>query len=220
MAERSTQSDDAASLRSKAERFLGGIPSGYATRDAGNSEGNDGPDGTNARPLDPGTIDPTKVSAKRRGPTAEYQRARKARLKAEAAAGSSGPDATPEKMAVSSGEPPLPDPTLIGFATEGLGFLNLFLSLRFNSPEFSAIPRDRNEMVASAWLKFLGYYVSIAKASGPMGALAGALVATAFVYGPPAMMTLRQAQGRLPVPPSGPSEGAESMFAAAMPPAN
>jgi len=122
-------------------------------------------------------------------------------------------------MAVSSGEPPLPDPTLIGFATEGLGFLNLFLSLRFNSPEFSAIPRDRNEMVASAWLKFLGYYVSIAKASGPMGALASALVATAFVYGPPAMMTMRRPQPQT-VPPPGPSEGAESMFAAAMPPAN
>src|SRR5208282_6586661 len=205
MAERSTQSDDAASLRSKAERFLGGIPSGYAARDAGNSEGNDGPDGTNARSLDPGTIDPTQITAKRRGPTAEYQRARKARLKAEAAAAAAaGPkgDTAPEKMAVSpsrasgraSGqeEPPLPDPTLIGFATEGLGFLNLFLSLRFNSPEFSAIPRDRNEMVASAWLKFLGYYVSIAKASGPMGALASALVATAFVYGPPAMMTMRR----------------------------
>src|SRR5271157_3323334 len=142
MAERSTQSDDTASLRSKAERFLGGIPSGYAARNAGNSEGNDGPDGTNARPLDPGTIDPTQITAKRRGPTAEYQRARKARLKAEAAAAAAaaaGPegDTASEKVVVgpsrasgrASGqeEPPLPDPTLIGFATEGLGFLNLFL---------------------------------------------------------------------------------------------
>src|SRR5208337_2888717 len=220
MADGTTQSDNPASLRAKAGRFLGSIPSGYASRDPGNPEGNDGSNGANARSVDARTIDPTEIASdapKRRGRgkwTPEQHaadRARRGKPPDESGEGAQ------EKVAVGGDrparQPPLPDPTIVGFATEGLGFLNLFLAARFNAPEFYAIPRDRNEMVANAWLKFLGYYVSIAKATGPMGALAGALMATAFVYGPPTLAAMQRPEPQRP--PEGPTEGAEGMFASA-----
>jgi len=226
MADGTTQSDNPDSLRAKAGRFLGSIPSGYASRDPGNPEGNDGSNGANARSVDARTIDPTEIASdapKRRGRgkwTPEQHAADRAR-RGKSAGGPDAGENPKEEVAV---EPPLPDPTILGFASEGLGFLNIVLAARLNAPEFLAISPDRSAMVAKAWLKFLGYYVSIAKATGPMGALAAALTATAFVYGPPAIMSLQRNRGQVTTQPEmaahGPSEGAEAMFASAMPPVN
>jgi len=225
MADGTTQSDNPASLRAKAGRFLGSIPSGYASRDPGNPEGNDGSNGANARSVDARTIDPTEIASdapKRRGRgkwTPEQHaadRARRGKPPDEPGEGAQ------EKVAIDPSLPLPPDPTILGFATEGLGFLNLMLAVRLGSPEFSAITREGNETVAKAWLKFLGYYVSIAKATGPMGALAAAIVATAFVYGPPAVISMQRKRGQIVQPEqaqgSGPTEGAEAMFTHAMPP--
>ena len=231
MAEGTNQSDNPASLRSKAGRFLGSIPSGYASRDPGNPEGGDGSNGADARPIDAGTINPASIASdapKRRGRgkwTPEQHAADRARRGKSSTGSGPGPDAredAQEKVAVTPDPPLPPDPTILGFATEGLGFLNLMLAVRLGSPEFSAITREGNETVAKAWLKFLGYYVSIAKATGPMGALAAAIVATAFVYGPPAVISMQRKRGQIVQPElaqgSGPTEGAEAMFASAMPP--
>lgn len=220
-------------LRNAAGRFLGSIPPGYAQRNPNGAPGDDGSGRENARPSDAGTIDPVAVSGKLwRDNPAEYRRRRRAQLKAgtwgRKSAEPDAAEAKTEKVAIGGDrpasdapakEPPPPDPTLLGFATQGLIFFNAILAARTGAPEFAAISPERSEMVATAWLKFLGYYVSIAKVSGPMGALAAALMATAFVYGPPMMA----AAGRRPMPPQapmpeGPTEGAESMFAAAMPP--
>ena len=204
------------SLRVKAGRFLGSIPAGYASRDPGNPERGDGSNGANARPIDAGTIDPAQIASdapKRRGRgkwTAEQHAADRARRGKPADEQGEGAQ---EKVAV--GALP-PDPTLVGFATEGLGFLNILIAARFDAPEFQSISREGNETVAKAWLKFFGYYVSIAKATGPMGALAAACMTTAFVYGPPTVMAMRRPRAA-PASPSG--EGAETMFAPVMPPA-
>lgn len=144
----------------------------------GDGAGEDGgSNGTDARPIDAGTIDPASIrseTARRRGRpklTAE-ERASRAESRAK------------EKVVI--GDEP-PDPTIVGFATQGFFFLNLMLAGRFAAPEFAAIPREQDEMLAAAWLKFAGYYVSLAKATGPMGALAAAIMTTAYVYGPPAV---------------------------------
>jgi len=214
-------------LRQTAGAFLGNIPSGYAQRNASDSGEHDGTNGANARPSDAGTIDPTQVASKSvsRNPrgrgkwTAEQHAADRARRGKPPVEPGEGVE---EKVAVggrSPEEPPLPDPTILGFAAEGLGLLNIMLAARLSAPEFLAIPPDRNAMVAKAWLKFLGYYVSIAKATGPMGALAAALTATAFVYGPPAVVSMQRKRGQIEASEkSGPTEGAEAMFASAMPP--
>src|SRR5271165_3033345 len=120
MADGTTQSDNPASLRAKAGRFLGSIPSGYASRDPGNPEGHDGSNGANARSVDAGTIDPTQVASdapKRRGRgkwTPEQHaadRARRGKPPDEPGEGAQ------EKVAVDP-SPPLPlDPTILGFAT-------------------------------------------------------------------------------------------------------
>lgn len=113
-------------------------------------------------------------------------------------------------MAVKEPEPP--DPSILSLCASGLGFLNVMLAARLNAPEFAEIPRDRNETVAAAWLKFIGYYVSLAKATGPMGALAGAIVATAYAYAPPAFMAMvreniaPQAPAAAPAAPQAPAE--------------
>lgn len=78
------------------------------------------------------------------------------------------------------------------------------LAARLNAPEFAAIPEERNAAVAAAWLKFIGYYVSLAKAVGPMGALAGAIVATAYAYGPPAFFAMLRNNAAAASPPSAP----------------
>ncbi len=216
--------DTPRTFRDKTGRFLGSIPTGYAQRNPDGAPVDDGPGRENARSSDAGTIDPVAVSGKRGrggGPgrgkwTPEQHAADRARR----AAAANEADAKSEKVAVTPPpEPPLPDPTLLGFATQGLIFFNAFLAARTGAPEFAAIPADRAEMVATAWLKFIGYYVSIAKVSGPMGALAAALMATAFVYGPVMMSaSQRRSVPAEPMVQGGPSEGAESMFAAAMPP--
>jgi len=97
---------------------------------------------------------------------------------------------------------------MIGFATEGLVLLNLMLAARFDAPEIAAIPRETDETVARAWLKFIGYYVTFARAAGPMGALAAALAATAIAYAPPAFSAMMRKAGEAPPGEAPPPDGA------------
>lgn len=109
-------------------------------------------------------------------------------------------------------EPEPPDPSFIGFAAKGLGLLNVALAARLNAPEFAQIPDESNETVAAAWLKFAGYYVSFAKATGPMGALATAVVVTAYVYAPPAMVAAQRRHVKASPPASPPAAPAGEPF--------
>jgi hypothetical protein len=198
MAQGTTQSAGApANLRQAANPFLGKLPDGFTQGGQGDNRQIDGANGGDAGPSDSGTIDPSAIAsdAPKRGrrKLTEDEKSARAKARAEAKAG----------LAV---EPGPPDPTILGFATEGLTFLNLSLAARFNAPEFAAISRSSCESVAGAWLKFLGYYVSLAKATGPMGALAGAFMATAFVYGPPAIIVNARRGTKKGPPPSPPSE--------------
>src|SRR5271166_62671 len=214
MVERATQDGEPADLRTKAERFLGSLSARNGAGHEGDREGDDEPNREDARRSDARAIDPIALASdapKRRGRgkwTAEQHAAARAR---RSKAGTEPSDEAQEKLDIGP-----PDPTIVGFAAEGLGFLNIVLASRFDAPEFAGIPREGNETVARGWLKFIGYYVSIAKATGPMGALAAACMTTAFVYGPPTVMAMRRPRAA-PASPSG--EGAETMFAPVMPPA-
>lgn len=152
-------------------------PNGF--EQVGDGAGEDGgTNGADARPIDAGTIDPTSIRSETR------RRPGRPRLSDEQKTAAREARAGKEKVVI--GEEP-PDPSIVGFATQGFFFLNLMLAGRFAAPEFAAIPREQDEMLAAAWLKFAGYYVSLAKATGPMGALAAAIMTTAYVYGPPAV---------------------------------
>ncbi len=199
-----------ADFRTKAQPFLGTIPAGFSVGSEDGGSDAQSAIGGDARRVDGGTIDPGTI-----GPEPEKRRPGRRpwtdEQKAEASARAKA-RASKEDVAV---EPAPLDPTILGFATEGMAFLNLTLAMRTNTPEFMAISRDKCELVAKAWLKFFGYYISLAKATGPMGALAAAIFSTAFVYGPPTIAGMqRGSSGQAPsagsgqAPSAAPSNGA------------
>ena len=172
-------------LRKREVKSDAGIIPSNGAEQVGSAEGEDsGTIGTNAGLDDAGTIDPVAIAGapvKRRPgrPRKNPGEPRKERPAAK--------EKEADKLVV---EPGPPDPTLIGFATEGIAFFNLMLAARLDAPEFAQIPRETDEMLAQAWLKFVGYYVTLAKVAGPMGAFSAALVATIYAYAPPAFSSI------------------------------
>jgi hypothetical protein len=190
MARQNPSRSPAETLRLDAAAFLGNIPANPTTESGDGGGAGDGANRSNELGADAGATDPSGLGAQ---PAPPRRRGRPpGKSNADYAKARAGTEEK-EKLVV---EPAPPDPTILGFATEGLKFLNAALAARTGSPEFAAITHAQAEAVAGAWLKFASYYVSLAKATGPMAALAAAIMTTAFVYAPPVFVTMQRSRAK------------------------